>query len=73
VNPKIKKVGKINLREGERDYNTIGQEKEVPSVALSLGIVMGGRGKNKKDFIGQRKTKSTLYSPNMGMYVHTFY
>jgi hypothetical protein len=36
VNPKIKKVGKINLREGERDYNSIGQEKEVPSVALSL-------------------------------------
>jgi hypothetical protein len=48
VNPKIKKVGKINLREGERDYNTIAQEKEVPSVALSLGIVMGGQRKKQK-------------------------
>jgi hypothetical protein len=51
VNPKIKKVGKINLREGERDDNTVAQEKEVPSVALSLGIVMGG---------AEEKTKRTL-------------
>jgi hypothetical protein len=61
-------------KEREREITTpLPKKKKFLLLPSLLELSWGGRGKNKKDFIGQRKTKSTLYSPNMGMYVHTFY